>query len=174
MHQNDLTPDYVIREYNGEDRRGEVMRAWTGEERRGIDGITLKLMAEMRAMMEKHEKMEETKINDLREDIEAHAIKSDRRHEEMIKRMDQMQQSTMNLLSTNNATVKEIHTLFEKSIPGGDAEGHRRAHEAWIRKTEKEEEFWMHLKKQVVGWGMTAAIAWAAMLIWAGFVKGPV
>jgi hypothetical protein len=70
--------------------------------------------------------------------------------------------------------VKETHALFQKSIPGGDAEGHRRAHETWMEKDKAEREFWMHLKKQVVGWGITAALAWFGMIVWAGFLKGPV
>jgi hypothetical protein len=79
----------------------------------------------------------------------------------------------MTLLRNNNQTVNEIHKMFKTALPEGDAESHRRAHEAWIEKEKLDREFWMHLKKQVVGWGVTAAIAWAAMLVWAGFLKGP-
>lgn len=43
---------------------------WSGEERRGIDGITLKLMAEVRATMETHEKMEQRQFKSLENRIE--------------------------------------------------------------------------------------------------------
>lgn len=163
MRQDDITPDYIARE-----------RPWNGEERRGIDGIMLTVMAEMRVMMEKHEKMEDKKFEAIKEDLEAHTANSERRHDELVRRFDAMQQSSLSLLQTNNQTVREIHQMFKTAFPGGDAENHRRAHEAWMEKDKAEREFWLHLKKQVVGWGMTAAIAWAAMLLWAGFIKGPV
>jgi hypothetical protein len=165
IHQNDLTPDYVVRE--------QVPRVWTGEERRGIDGMTLQLMAEMRAMLERHEVMEDKKFEGIKHELDIHTLNSERRHGDLVKRFDAMQQSSLNLLQANNQTTQEIHKMFKNAFPGGDAESHRRAHEAWMEKERSEREFWMHLKKQVVGWGLTAAIAWAAMLLWAGFLRGP-
>jgi len=166
MHQNDLTPDCLVRE--------ERPKAWAGEERRGIDGMTLQLMAEMRSMLERHEVTEDRKFEAIKRDIETHAEKSEQRHEELVRRFDSMQQSSFSLLQANNQTTQEIHKMFKNAFPGGDTENHRRAHEEWMEKDKADREFWMHLKKQVVGWGLTAAIAWAAMLVWAGFLKGPV
>lgn len=57
MHQDaDLHPDYVVREVLLK-REPE----WDGTERRGIDGIALKLMAEVRATMERYEAVEDKK-----------------------------------------------------------------------------------------------------------------
>ena len=166
MHQaDDLTPDYLVRE--------QPARVWNGEERRGIDGMTLQLMAEMRAMLERHEIMEDKKFEAIKQDIETHTEASERRHGELVRRFDAMQQSSLSLLQANNQTTQEIHKMFKTAFPNGDADSHRRAHEAWMEKDKAEREFWLHLKKQVVGWGATAAIAWAAMLLWAVFIKGP-
>jgi hypothetical protein len=68
----------------------------------------------------------------------------------------------------------DIQKMFVTAFPDGDADGHRRSHEAWMSKTKREEEFWMHLKKQVVAWGVIAALAWLTLIAWAGFLKGPV
>jgi hypothetical protein len=146
---------------------------WHGEDRRGIDNITLQLMAEVRVMMEQHERQETKVFDELKAGIRENRISSERRHDEMSERFSQMQQSALTLLQANNNTVKEIHALFKSAFPNGDADGHRRAHEIQIEKDKSEREFWIHLKKQVVGWGITAAIGWASLVIWAGFLKGP-
>lgn len=146
---------------------------WSGAERRQIDSVALGMMVEFRKQLETHEEKERAVLDELKDEIRENRASSERRHDELASRFQQMQQSTMTLIQTNNTTVNEIHAMFKKAFPNGDAESHRRAHEAWIEKDKAEREFWMHLKKQVVGWGFTAAIAWAAMLVWAGFLKGP-
>jgi hypothetical protein len=165
MHQNDLTPDYMVQEVQP--------RVWTGEDRRGIDGITLKLMAEVRATLEKHEKMEEGKFDELKDDLKAHQQASHQRHKELTERIDAMSQSTMNVIHEINQTAKETHALFKRSIPNEDPEGHRRAHEAWIKKSDQEEKFWLDLKKNVVNWIAIAVVSWIGLVLWAAFLKGP-
>jgi hypothetical protein len=161
MHQNDLTPDYMVQEVQP--------REWTG----GIDGITLKLMAEVRATLEKHEKMEEETFSELKDDIRAHQHASNLRHKELTDRIDQMSNSTLNAIRDISATARETHELFKKSIPNGDPEGHRRAHETWIKKSEQEEKFWLDLKKNVVNWIAIAVVSWIGLVLWAAFLKGP-
>jgi hypothetical protein len=79
----------------------------------------------------------------------------------------------MNLLNANNATTREIHELFNAAFPNGNAEEHRRAHEAWIKKTEKEEEFWLDVKKKAVGAVVTAVVLWVGVVLWGAVVAGP-
>lgn len=159
--------------HQDDERRGAHRHTWDGEERRTTDATALQLMAEMRAMLERHEMIEDKKFDGIKQELGVHTANSERRHSELVNRFDEMQKSSMNLLQANNQTVKEIHQMFKTAFPNGDAESHRRAHEAWIEKDKAEREFWTHMKKQVVGWGATAAIAWAAMLLWAGFLRGP-
>jgi hypothetical protein len=162
MHQNDLTPDYIVKE-----------REWTGAERRGIDGITLQLMAEVRATLGKHEQMEEEKFSELKCDIKAHQEASNARHKELTERIDQMSNSTLNAIRDISATARETHELFKKSIPNGDPEGHRRAHEAWIKKSEGDEKFWLDLKTSTVRTIVVGVLVWAGLALWAAFLKGP-
>jgi hypothetical protein len=162
MHQDaDLKPDYLVRE-------------WTGEERRGIDGITLKLMAEVRSTIERHEKMEEGKFADIKQDIEEHRAESNQRHAELTSRFDQMQSSSLHLLQANNTTVTEIHKMFKAAFPEGGPDAHRRAHESWIEKDKADREFWLKTKQHVVQWGIIVALAWLGVAAWASFLKGPV
>ena len=55
-------------------------QGWTGDERRGIDGITLKLMTEVRVAMEAHERKEEQTFKELKEEIRENRVESDNRH----------------------------------------------------------------------------------------------
>jgi hypothetical protein len=146
---------------------------WSGTERRAIDSVTLQLMAEMRHSLEKHEKMEEQKFQEIKSDIDAHRLESDRRHEELCRRIDNMSQSTMTVIGQINATSQEMHKLFKAAIPNEDPEGHRRAHETWIKKSEKEEEFALDIKKKAVGAVVVAVIFWVGIALWTAFLQGP-
>lgn len=141
--------------------------------RRVHDAESFNLMMETREMVEQMEAHMESKFADMERNIRKHGEASEQRHDELTRRIEQMSMSTITAIADNKKMAQDIQKLVTSAFPGGDADSHRRAHEAWIRKTEKEEEFWMHLKKQVVGWGATAAIAWAALLLWGGFLKGP-
>ena len=146
---------------------------WTGEERRGIDGITLKLMTEVRVAMEAHEKKEEATFKELKAEIRENRDESDVRHSEVLNRFEHMQKSTMGLLQANNTTVNEIHKMFVKAFPDGDADAHRKAHEHWIEKDKADKEFWLKLKLEVVKWGVVAMVGWAGIALWTAFIQGP-
>jgi hypothetical protein len=62
---------------------------------------------------------------------------------------------------------------FVKAFPEGDADGHRKAHESWIRKEAEDREFWLRLKSNVINWAVIAALGWAGIAIWAAVIKGP-
>jgi hypothetical protein len=42
-----------------------------------------------------------------------------------------------------------------------------------IKKTEKEEEFWLDVKKKAVGTVVTAVVLWAGIILWGAVVAGP-
>jgi hypothetical protein len=148
-------------------------REWTGDERRGIDGITLKLMAELRAVMEKHEQGENKTFNDIKIEIKDNRNESERRHSEVLDRFAAMQTSTMALLQANTSTTNEIHKLFKEAFPQGDAQAHRKAHEHWIEKDKTDREFWLKLKQNTVNAIVLAAAGWIGLAVWAAFLKGP-
>ena len=146
---------------------------WNGEERRGIDGVALQLMAEVRRAMEKHEKAEAGEMQEIKELIKQNKVESEKRHDELGKRFDAMQQSTAALLFENNKTTTEIHKLFKAAFPEGDTEAHRKAHENWIAKDKADKEFWLKLKQDVITWAAVAVLGWGGIALWAAFVKGP-
>ena len=147
---------------------------WTGEERRGIDGITLKLMAEVRIAMEASDKKNTDTFKELKAEIRENREESDVRHAEVLNRFGAMQTSTMALLQTNTATTNEVHKMFKEAFPEGDISAHRRAHENWIKKDEADNDFWLNLKKEVVKWGVIAILGWVGIVLWAAFLNGPV
>lgn len=146
---------------------------WNGEERRGIDGITLQLMAEVRRAMDKHEKDEQEVFTELKTMIKEKDEASEQRHRDLGARFDAMQQSTSSLLFENNKTTSEIHKLFKAAFPEGDAESHRKAHERWIEKDKADREFWIKLNGDATRWAFIAVAGWAGLALWSAFLKGP-
>lgn len=152
---------------------GYIVAEWDGTERRGIDGVTLQLMSEMRKAMEKHEREERIEFDEIKELIAQKDEASESRHRELGSRFDAMQQSTSSLLFENNKTTQEIHKLFKAAFPDGDAESHRKAHEHWIEKDKQDKEFWAKLKADAIRWFLFAAASWAGIILWGAFLKGP-
>lgn len=148
-------------------------QGWTGGERRGIDGLTLKLMTEVRVAMEAHEKKEAQTFDEIKTDVKQNRVASELRHEEVLGRFEQMQTSTMTLLSANNSTTNEIHKMFKEAFPEGDVQGHRKSHEHWIQKDKDDKEFWLKLKQNTLNWVVIAVLGWMGLALWAAFLQGP-
>lgn len=70
-------------------------------------------------------------------------------------------------------TVEERLEALEKAFPNSDPEGHRRYHEAEIRKLHEHTERMASLKYEVAKWAVLAIIGWAAVALWGVFVRGP-
>lgn len=152
---------------------GYIVSEWDGTERRGIDGMALQLMAEVRKAMESHERNEAKEMQELKDLIKENKRESERRHDDLGKRFDAMQQSTSALLFENNKTTSEIHKLFKAAFPDGDSEAHRKAHERWIEKDKADREFWTKFKADAIRWALFAAAGWAGIALWGAFLKGP-
>lgn len=58
-------------------------------------------------------------------------------------------------------------------FPGGDPAGHRRYHEAEIKRIEARAEFWSKLRLSVTQWGLLGFLGWALVSMWHEFLKGP-
>lgn len=77
---------------------------------------------------------------------------------------------------THDATLKlaeEIAALMCKSFPQGDPDGHRAAHEAWIKREEDKTEFWAKLRFEIAKWGLVGIIGWLAIVAWRAVLQGP-
>ncbi len=58
-------------------------------------------------------------------------------------------------------------------FPAGDPAGHRRYHEAEIKRIEARAEFWSKLRLSVTQWGLLGFIGWALVSLWNEFLNGP-
>ena len=58
-------------------------------------------------------------------------------------------------------------------FPSGDPAGHRRYHEAEIKRIEARAEFWSKLRLSVTQWGLLGFLGWALVSLWHEFLKGP-
>lgn len=130
---------------------------WDGPERRKEYRV-VDVMAEIEAV--------QRSVDETRES-------SERRHKELCTRMDHMSHSTISAIETQNKTISEIHRLFIKAFPEGDAEAHRKSHESWIEKEKQDREFWLKLKQHVINWAVVAVIGWGGIVLWAAFLSGP-
>lgn len=54
-----------------------------------------------------------------------------------------------------------VQDLMERSFPQGDAEGHRRFHEASIKSAESRAEFWGKMLQELTKWGLIGFTFWA-------------
>lgn len=58
-------------------------------------------------------------------------------------------------------------------FPDGDPDGHRRYHEAEIKRIEARAAFWSKLRLSVTQWGLLGFLGWALVSLWHEFLKGP-
>ena len=82
-------------------------KVWDGSERRGIDGIALKLMSEVRAVLEKHEEGEAKEF-----------ARIDDRLDVMGRQIAALQQSlTTYMEKTPDLVVERLETLMDEAFP---------------------------------------------------------
>ena len=63
--------------------------------------------------------------------------------------------------------------LMQKSFPEGDPEGHRRFHEASIKKAEDSAVFWGKMRYEITRYGVFGFLGWASYQLWLAFLHGP-
>lgn len=70
------------------------------------------------------------------------------------------------------AQAQHLESLAS-GFPDGDPAGHRRYHEAEIKRIEARAEFWSKLRLSVTQWGLLGFLGWALVSLWHEFLKGP-
>jgi len=68
---------------------------------------------------------------------------------------------------------KGISSLREDAFPEGDADGHRRHHEAVIKAAEDRAKFWETMRVEIAKWGLIGFLGWALYNLWVSFLMGP-
>ena len=67
----------------------------------------------------------------------------------------------------------ETHNHILNAFPGGDLVGHKAAHEAWIKESERRAAFWLDMRNSLAKWGLIGFTGWLFLQIWTGAIKGP-
>ena len=74
---------------------------------------------------------------------------------------------------TSTATQAQRLESLASGFPDGDPAGHRRYHEAEIKRIEARADFWAKLRLSVTQWGLLGFLGWALVSLWHEFLKGP-
>lgn len=142
------------------------MSHWPGPERRvefaAADAETFNLIMDTRVAVEAHKKEMQQQFADMRKELDAHAT-----------RVEKLSESTLTVIEKQNVLIRDIKEAFTKAFPEGDAEAHRRAHEAWLDKDRADKEFWIKLKQNTINWVVIAILSWIGLVLWGAFVQGP-
>ena len=67
----------------------------------------------------------------------------------------------------------QFSAITTAAFPGADSVGHRRWHEADIKKMENKAEFWRIMKTEISKWGLVSLIGFFVVAAWSKFLKGP-
>jgi hypothetical protein len=146
---------------------------YKGPDRRAMDAAAFQMMVEAKTKTLELEKHMTEKIDDLKDDLDAHMVKSEVRHNELTERIEHMSQSMLSAINKMNVTADQTYQLFKRAIPNDDPEGHKVAHEGWIKKAEQEEKFWLDVKSKAVSAVVIAVLGWIGLAIWTAFLQGP-
>ena len=74
--------------------------------------------------------------------------------------------------TSTSAQAQRLESLAS-GFPDGDPAGHRRYHEAEIKRIEARADFWAKLRLSVTQWGLLGFLGWALVSLWHEFLKGP-
>jgi len=86
----------------------------------------------------------------------------------------EMRDTLHNHISTEpKEWAKVLTDLMIKSFPGGDADGHRAAHEAQMRAIQDRAAFWKTLLAEVTKYGILGVLGWLTYHAWVAFLHGP-
>ena len=75
--------------------------------------------------------------------------------------------------SESLALAEAVSTLMIRSFPEGDADGHKKAHEAQMKAIEARAEFWKKMLFEITKYGVIGVLGWLALKLWVAFLAGP-
>ncbi len=67
-----------------------------------------------------------------------------------------------------------ISSMMTDAFPDGDPEGHRRHHEAEIKRIEDRAKFWGEMRNHLAKWGVVGLAGWLVYVVWVAVLKGPI
>jgi hypothetical protein len=123
-------------------------------DRRGEAGIILRTMDTTQKLLNAHnvEELERMRLLDVQiEDL----------------------RTQMSSIVTLMKTYMDTHNHVLNAFPAGDIAGHKAAHEAWIKESERRAVFWMDMRNSLAKWGLIGFTGWLLLQVWTGALKGP-
>lgn len=94
--------------------------------------------------------------------------------ERLMERMDRYDERLTEHMENE---VVEMQAMLDNALnnafPEGDADGHKRHHEALIKRAEASAEFWAKMKLEITKYGLFGFLGWAGYYLWQAFLKGP-
>jgi hypothetical protein len=67
----------------------------------------------------------------------------------------------------------DMQEMLSNAFPQGDADGHRRHHEAAISAAERRAKFWTTMHVELAKWGLLGFAVWTVVHLWQAFLQGP-
>ena len=67
--------------------------------------------------------------------------------------------------------IQDEKAVITHAFPNGDADGHRAAHDAWIRKAEAQAKLYEGLKESAAKWGLVGVLGMLASAVWYYFLS---
>ena len=69
--------------------------------------------------------------------------------------------------------ARVVRKISEDAFPDGDADGHRKAHEAQMNAIIARAEFWKKMVFEITKYGLIGLLGWLAFHAWMAFLQGP-
>lgn len=120
----------------------------------------------------------ESKLNQCKADVHGALVDLTRR----IESVESIQQLIHKIHDSSRATEDRMNNLMlsfssyaakqdqiSKGFPSGDPDGHRLAHEAWIKGAQAKAEFWAKLRDKLAETGVMGAVGFLALAAWLAF-----
>ena len=84
-----------------------------------------------------------------------------------------VQQIHDNTVAIDKKLTDGLASIRTEAFPEGDADGHRRHHEAVIKAAEDRAMFWRGLRVELAKYGLIGFAGWAVYALWNAFLQGP-
>jgi hypothetical protein len=115
-------------------------------------------------------------LNHIDERLENHSDKVDRQlaaiRSDLQHNAEQSEERHRHLVDSITAFMGRAELLFD-AFPEQDPNGHRRAHEEWVKEAAAKAEFWQTMKKELAKYGLLGLAGWVAFQLWTAFLHGP-
>ena len=69
--------------------------------------------------------------------------------------------------------ARVVRKISEDAFPDGDAEGHKKAHEAEMAAIMNRAEFWKKMAFEITKYGLLGLLGWLVVHTWLAFLQGP-